>query len=134
MTRRFEPQEVKISIHVEYEDIPVRGNAMASEDSEYDEKVENEIIDDLESGNIFAWCTAVVKSRWAGFEGIDSLGGISCSNEEDFLKLVRDHAMISEAISHLIQEVRGHGWYIDVPENAGDVVSNRFQDAEVMHP
>ncbi len=134
MTREFNPQEVEVSICVEYEDIPVQGNAMASEDPEYDKKVENEIIADLESGNIFAWCTAIVKARWAGFEGLDALGAISCYNEKDFLNLVRDHVMINEATSHLIKEIRDHGWHIDVPENAGDVVSNRFQDAEVVHP
>ena len=133
--RRFDPQEVEISICVEYEDIPVRGNAIASEDPEYDEKVENDIINDLESGNIFAWCTAIVKARWAGFEGVDTLGAVSCFNEESFRESVMEHGMIESAVEGLIREIRDHGWHVDVPEDVGDVVSNRFQDAEVVqHP
>ena len=134
MTRKFHPQEVEVSIHAEHEDIPVRGNAMVSGDPEYDKKIENELIDDLESGNIFAWCTAVVKARWAGFEGVDTLGAVSCFNEKGFRESVMEHGMIKSAVEDLVREIRDHGWSVDVPENTGDAVSNRFQEAEVVCP
>ncbi len=129
--RRFEPQEVEVSIEVTYEDISIEGNVMASGDGKADHQAEIEVRTDLESGNIFAWCIAVIKASWAGFERQDTLGGISCHNEDGFRSLVMDHEMIEQAVGYLIKDIRRHGWYIDVPNEAESIVAKRFQHAEI---
>lgn len=76
--------EVTYTLECSPEDIPVRGNAMASGDDEADRADEDRIIADLESGNEWAWCCAKVTAEWNGFEGKDYLGGCSYASEDDF--------------------------------------------------
>lgn len=76
--------EVEFEIECLPEDLPVRGNAIASDDPEFDKKVEDEILDKLERGFEWAWCCVRVIARWEGFEGDAYLGGVSCDNEEAF--------------------------------------------------
>lgn len=78
--------EVEYSIIAEQDDIQVRGNALASGDDELDTKTENEILERLENGDIWAWAHVVVKAKWEGHEGEDSLGGCSYKSEEDFVQ------------------------------------------------
>jgi hypothetical protein len=68
------------------EDIPVRGNAMASDDDAYDKEVEDKIIDDLNSGNVWAWCTVKLTMTHipTGVSSDQYLGACSYKNEEDF--------------------------------------------------
>ncbi len=129
--RLFEPKEVEVSIEVIYEDIPIEGNVMSSGDGKADLQAEKEVLKDLESGNVFAWCTAVVQASWAGFERRDTLGAISCRNEDEFRSLVMDHGMIEQAVGYLIRKIRVHGWPIDVPKRAESIVAERFQHAEI---
>lgn len=78
------PPGVEFSIKVEPEDLPVRGNALASGNEEEDKKVEDEIIRRLDDGDIWAWGFVTVAARYAGFEGTDGLGGCSYKDEDDF--------------------------------------------------
>lgn len=69
------------------EDIPVRGNAMASGDDTADQEAEDSIISSLESGNEWAWCVVKVTARVPGVdvvEGVDYLGACSYASAEDF--------------------------------------------------
>lgn len=70
------------------EDATIRGNACAI-DEETDKKIEEHIIKQLESGNLWAWCTVKVTCYYdAGLDGIsgtDYLGCCSYTSEEDFV-------------------------------------------------
>lgn len=76
--------EVTYTLDVQPEDIPVRGNALASGDDEEDRRAEDEIIERLEAGDVWAWASVVVRAEWNGFVGRDYLGGCSYANEDDF--------------------------------------------------
>lgn len=77
---------VEFEIILHNEDQPVRGNAIASGDDKYDTKVENRIIKQLESGNLWAWCVVEVKATFEDLEASDYLGGCSYRNQRDFEK------------------------------------------------
>lgn len=82
--RKLTEAEVTFTIRCEEEGIPVRGNAMGSGNDEDDRRVEEAIIDELESGNPWAWCCIGVIAEWNGFKAHDYLGCCSYENEEDF--------------------------------------------------
>lgn len=82
---------VTYQLSIEPEDIPVRGNAIASGDDAYDKKVEDEIIRRVDNGDDWAWCTVEVDAIFfpkggqaARITGRTSLGGCSYKDEEDF--------------------------------------------------
>jgi hypothetical protein len=66
------------------EDVPIRGNLIDSGDSEADAADEQAIVDQLNSGNRWAWCTARVSASYAGFEATDYLGCCSYGSEAAF--------------------------------------------------
>jgi hypothetical protein len=68
------------------EDTSIVGNAMASGDDDFDAKCEQSIIDDLEDGNEWSWCTVRVTCtvRGYGSVGTDYLGCCSYDGEEAF--------------------------------------------------
>ncbi len=72
------------------EDIPFRGNAMASGDDELDREAEQWIEDQLNRGNEWAWCcarvTATIEFQGHTFEGETYLGCCSYESEADFLR------------------------------------------------
>jgi len=76
--------EVTYTLECSPEDIPVRGNALASGDDEEDALAEDRILNDLDCGNEWAWCRVDVYAEWNGFQGRDSLGACSYRDEDDF--------------------------------------------------
>lgn len=76
--------EYELTIEDEHES--VRGNACATDEPELDKATEDEIIERLNRGDLWAWCCVKVTARIAGFdfEGVDYLGCCSYSNEADF--------------------------------------------------
>jgi hypothetical protein len=74
-------------IEQEYES--VRGNALASGDDAEDKAAEDEILRQLDSGNLWAWCTVVVTAKMPigdeVFEGRDTLGCCSYRDTKDFV-------------------------------------------------
>ena len=74
-----ESDNVRFELSVEADDIPVRGNAMASGDDDADRECENELIERLESGDETAWChvRVVATDPETELEGEDSLGCVS---------------------------------------------------------
>jgi hypothetical protein len=81
-------EDITYTLTIEDEDIPVRGNAMATEDHEADKAYEDEIIARLKHGDTWAWCivkvTASVCHEGETFTGVAILGGCSYSSEDDF--------------------------------------------------
>lgn len=93
--------DVEFEIECLPEHIPVRGNAMASDDPDLDREQEDSIIRDLENGNEWAWCCVKVTASWNGFVGTDYLGGCSYKSEEDFKACDYFEDMKGEALSDL---------------------------------
>jgi hypothetical protein len=86
MVRPLTAREVTFAVEPQPEDIPVRGNAMASGDDKVDKEYEDEILERLDNDDIWAWCHVVVTARWNGFEGTAGLGGCCYEDERDFRK------------------------------------------------
>lgn len=89
--RKIRPDEVVFSVHAEQDDIPVRGNALASGDAKADKRYEDRIIRRLESGDVWAWAHVTVKATLtlpdgSTIEGSASLGGCCYRNEKDFTR------------------------------------------------
>lgn len=76
--------EVTYTLDCQPEDIPVRGNALASGDDKEDRRAEDEIIERLENGDTWAWASVLVRAEWNGFTGTDGLGCCSYRDEADF--------------------------------------------------
>jgi hypothetical protein len=75
-----------IVIGAEYDDLPVRGNAMATDDAEADRACEDEILARLDRGDVWAWAYVTVTAVCEGCEaeGTDSLGACSYANAREF--------------------------------------------------
>lgn len=82
--RELTAEEVTFTIKAEQDDIPVRGNAIASGDEKFDKEVEDHIFSELADGNIWAWAAVTVIARWDSFVGSAHLGGCSYKDEEEF--------------------------------------------------
>lgn len=79
-------EQVEFSIECLPEDTQVQGNAMFSGDNEADREAEENIIQKLDNGNEWAWCTVRVVARHKGIEGDDYLGCCSYDSEKDFIE------------------------------------------------
>lgn len=80
---------IKFKIEALQEDLQIEGNVLASGDKAEDKMAEQSVIDQLNSGNYWAWCTIKVTAHVEGIpevEGTDYLGGCSYKSEKDFKK------------------------------------------------
>ena len=75
--------DVEFSVECLPEDAAVRGNASAVDDAS-DTQIEDEIIERLERGDTWAWCTVRVVGVYEGLEADDFLGCCSYADEADF--------------------------------------------------
>lgn len=82
--RRLTEDDVTFSIQCRPEEVPVRGNVLASDDPVADKRDEDEIIARLESGDDWAWCAVEVTAHWEDFSASTHLGCCSYASEEDF--------------------------------------------------
>jgi hypothetical protein len=102
-------RECSIDLEAQPEDIPVRGNVLFSGDDELDREAENEVIEQLESGNEWAWCTVCVRVFWWDdgycYEAWDTLACCSYTDEQDFMDCEYYDDMMYEAIAELIEQV-----------------------------
>jgi hypothetical protein len=90
----------RIKLHEE--DMPVRGNVMASGDDAVDRAAEDAILERLDRGEIWAWCCVEVIAYLDGnFTGHDCLGGCSYASEEDFKRDGYYEDMQHEALADL---------------------------------
>lgn len=99
---------MKIHYHIEIEQdyIPVRGNAIASGDDATDKAVEDEIIERLDNGDTWAWCTVCVVAEAGGAEGRAYLGACSYKDEAGFRAGGYYEQMQDEAKEDLMEQLR----------------------------
>jgi hypothetical protein len=93
---------------VEPEDVLVRGNAIASDDPDFDRMVEDEIIARLDSGNGWAWCVLCVRVTLGPAHGMATLGCCSASSKEDFLAGHSDYfdGLIDDAKRECVEDFK----------------------------
>jgi hypothetical protein len=115
--RKLTESEVTFTVELEPEETAVRGNAMVSGDDAADRECEDTIIRRLDSGQQEAWCCLVVRARWEGFEGIDTLGccsfdcgknprGATVAKQAE--KHARDYSMHKNALIDLNRVIAEH--------------------------
>ena len=106
MLRKLKENEVDFELIVHNEDIDVRGNAIASDDDEFDKQIEDEIIDRLNRGDIWAWCCVEVKATFGRFSSSDYLGCCCYEDEDDFISGGYYEDMKSQALDELNNELQ----------------------------
>jgi hypothetical protein len=115
MARRFKINEVEFTVTCEPEDIDPH--------SQFDDdSIAEQILKDLE-WNEWAWCSVKVTAKWAGFEGVDYLGGCSYLDEADFRQpggYFED--MQKEALTDLKRNIERAGWEFS---EDGDVIGSK---------
>lgn len=99
-----------VTLTTEPEDMPVRGNAMASDDDAADKEVEDEIIRRLDDGDEWAWCVVRVRASLHGQHADAYLGGCSYRDEAEFkaggyFEDMRDEALDALARKTLLAHV-----------------------------
>lgn len=82
--REIKREDCTITLKCEEEHLEIEGNAQASGDDAQDAAQEQWVRDQLDSGNAWAWCLAVVTVRFKSLEATDSLGACSYHSEADF--------------------------------------------------
>lgn len=93
--------DVKYTVSIEEEIIPVAGNASASGDKNTDVVIEGKIYERLRKGDVWAWGTVTVTAHLDGFEGSVSLGCCNYRDEEEFRNDVYFSDMKREALQLL---------------------------------
>lgn len=103
--RRVPATTLTITLLAEQDDLEVRGNAMASGDDRLDRQTEDEILERLEWGDVWAWAHVVVEAACdrCGKTGCDSLGAVSAASERDF---VLTSVYYSEMVANATLECR----------------------------
>jgi hypothetical protein len=101
-------KDVEIEIFVEVDHCPIRGNASASGNDEYDKKVEDEIIARLNDGDVWAWASVEVCVYYDEISRSDYLGCCTYKNEKDFIE--------------------NSGYYDDMVESALEELNDLLQD------
>lgn len=97
--------EPVVHLEVEMEDTPIRGNVLASGDDAVDRREEDRVINELNSGNVWAWAFVRVIVQWGGFTGQDGLGGCSYESEEAFKACPYYADMVAQATKDLKQKI-----------------------------
>ncbi len=90
-----------IELIVHPEDIPVRGNAVASGDDAIDKRVEDEIIARIDDGDPWAWCCVEVRASHDEISSSDYLGGCSYRDEAYFRTGGYYEDMVKQAVDGL---------------------------------
>ena len=101
--------EIEYELRVEFDDMPVRGNALASGDPKLDKEVEDEILDRLDKGDVWAWACVRVIAKFKDMDrpvGVAHLGGCSYKDEEDFKQGGYFEDMKGEALQDLLKKLR----------------------------
>jgi hypothetical protein len=93
-------QNATIEILIHPEDLPVRGNLMASGDDVLDKFFEDAVIEELEH-NPWAWCVVEVKACWKGLKASTFLGCCSYRSENDFKVDGYFENMVDEVLKEL---------------------------------
>ena len=81
--RELQLSDIDFEIEISPEDIPFVGNCSAV-DPEVDRETEQWIFNQLDSGNLWAWCSVCVVGRFQSLEARSYLGGCSYPDAEAF--------------------------------------------------
>ena len=76
--------DVNWSIFAQTDDLPVRGNAIASGSATFDREVEDKILGRMEEGDVWAWAMVMVQGEFNGLTASAYLGGCNYPNEDSF--------------------------------------------------
>jgi hypothetical protein len=88
-----------VRINATQDDLPVRGNCIATEDKEFDKTVEDEILERLDNGDVWAWADVEVQATLPdGRTGSAYLGGCCYEDEKDFKQGGYYEGMILNAV------------------------------------
>jgi hypothetical protein len=102
-------EQAQIALEVEQDDLPVRGNALASGDTAVDRECEDAILARLDAGDVWAWAHVRVVARIEldeeDFEAEAALGGCSYAGEADFRACDYYADMLGEALDRLYEEL-----------------------------
>ena len=99
--------DVTFTLTLEEEDIPVRGNAMVSDDEETDRLAEDWVLAELERGNLAAWCCVKVTAHYNGFHGTAYLGACSYKTEAELrASMKEDYDLEEQALDDLNATIR----------------------------
>ncbi len=104
--------EVNYRLVLHPDDMPVRGNAMASGDEAADRACEDEILARLADGDEWAWCCVECRAEWGGFHSSAFLGGCCYRDEEEFRGGPWED-MKAEALEGLEEMLRRAGSYFE---------------------
>ena len=109
MSASASPPEITYLLTVDFEETPVRGNAMASGDDVEDKKIEDAILARLDQGDVWAWADVTVTAK-VTFEGEvftarASLGCCSYRDEAEFAADGYFGDMCKEARDELMLEL-----------------------------
>jgi hypothetical protein len=102
----MEVNEMRITTHVEQDDIPVQGNLIASGDEAFDKQCEDEALTRLAKGDEWAWASVEVRAQVGEFIGRDTLGGCSFKDFNEFKTSGIWSEMVSNAIEDLKKNMR----------------------------
>ena len=104
----YDPEQVTYGLTAEAEDFPFEGNVLASGDDALDAEAEQWVREQLDAGNEWAWCVAVVTARYPGLpiEGRAVVGGCSYRSAEEFRQDGYYADMCQEAREDLEQQIR----------------------------
>lgn len=99
MTTQEMENKYSVRINASQDDLPVRGNCIATEDEEFDKKVEDEILERLDNGDVWAWADVEVQATLPdGRTGSAYLGGCCYEDEADFKRGGYYEGMILAAV------------------------------------
>lgn len=103
--------KIKYELTYQQDDIPVRGNAVASGDDAFDKATEDRILADLDLGNDYAWAlvkvTASVEDMGQRFVGTAYLGACSYESDAELRKsVVEEYDLEREARNDLFNHLR----------------------------
>ena len=76
--------DITWTVTAQFDDIPVRGNAMVSGDADFDREVEDRILSRLEDGDVWAWAMVLVQGEYKGLSASDTLGACNYADQDDF--------------------------------------------------
>jgi len=74
----FDESKVKYHLEVSQDDQDVRGNVLASGCDECDKRAEDEVIDRLDNGDVWAWALVRVVATYEGIDDIEGDAYLGC--------------------------------------------------------
>ena len=80
----FLAAHAEVELRARQDDIPVRGNALASGDDAEDKACEDAILERLDRGDEWAWALVEVRASFEGWKASDFLGACSYASEAEF--------------------------------------------------